>query len=197
MKTQLNSYLLAIVLATSATAIVSGCTRQEAVAPAVAPAAAPATTTVGTDIDDTVVTTRVRSALLANEDVKGMDIKAETRKGVVLLSGFVNNQSQVERAIMVVRTVEGVKGVENGMTLKEGKVTVGNTVDDGIMTSRVKSALISEPTIKSLDISVVTRKGEVQLSGFVDNQAQIDKAIMVARSVEGVKGLANELSIKK
>lgn len=197
MKIQLNSYLLAIVLATSATAIVSGCTRQEAVAPAVAPAAAPATTTVGTDIDDTVVTTKVRSALLADDDVKGMDIKAETRKGVVLLSGFVNNQSQVERAIKVVRTVEGVKGVENGMTLKEGKVTVGNTVDDGIMTSRVKSALIAEPTIKSLDISVVTRKGEVQLSGFVDNQAQIDKAIMVARSVEGVKGLANELSIKK
>ena len=46
-------------------------------------------------------------------------------------------------------------------------------------------------------IAVVTRKGEVQLSGFVDNQTQIDQALVLARGVEGVQSVANEMSIKK
>ena len=46
-------------------------------------------------------------------------------------------------------------------------------------------------------ISLVTRKGEVQLSGYVDNQAQIDRAIDVTRGIENVQGVTNEMSIKK
>ena len=47
------------------------------------------------------------------------------------------------------------------------------------------------------DIAVVTRKGEVQLSGFVDNQMQIDHAIEVTRAVEGVQAVDNKMSVKK
>ncbi len=185
--------------------VVAGCNQQTApppapvsVAPAViAPVAAPATTTVGTEIDDAVVTTQVKSALLANPEVKAFDIKVETRKGLVQLSGFVDNQAQIDRAITVTREVSGVKNVENGMTLKDGKTTVGNTVDDGIVTARVKSALLADPAVKSADIAVVTRKGEVQLSGFVNNQAQIDSALSATRATDGVKGVVSELSIKK
>ena len=93
--------------------------------------------------------------------------------------------------------VEGVTGVENGMSLKDGATTVGNAVDDGIVTAKVKSALLADPDIKSFDIAIVTRRGEVQLSGFVDNQAQIDRAIDIARGVEGVHSIGNEMSIKK
>ena len=74
---------------------------------------------------------------------------------------------------------------------------MGNTVDDGIITAKVKSALLADPNVKSFDIAVVTRKGEVQLSGFVDSQAQIDQAIDLARKVEGVASVGNEMSIKK
>ena len=63
--------------------------------------------------------------------------------------------------------------VANKMTLKDGAATVGNAVDDTIITAKIKSALLADPNIKSVDIAVVTRKGEVQLSGFVDNQTQI------------------------
>ena len=173
---------------------VTGCNRQEAVP---SNASAPPSTTVGTEIDDTVVTTKVKSALLGDQDIRGFDIKVETRKGIVLLSGFVDSQARADRAILVVRGVEGVKGVENNMTIKDGKVTVGNKVDDSIVTTKVKSALLSDPSVKSVDIAVVTRKGEVQLSGFVDNQAQIDRAIEVTRAVEGVQSVVNEMSIKQ
>ena len=83
------------------------------------------------------------------------------------------------------------------MTMKDGKVSVGNKIDDSIITTKVKSTLLSDPGVKSVDIAVVTRKGEVQLSGFVDNQAQIDRAIEVTRAVEGVQGVVNQMSIKK
>lgn len=177
--------------------LVSGCDTQKADTRATAPATAPVATSVGTEIDDGVVTAKVKSALLADPDIKSFDLKVETRKGEVMLSGFVSNQAQVDRAILVARGVEGVKAVANKMDLKEGAATVGNTVDDGIITAKVKSALLADPDIKSLDIAVVTSKGEAQLSGFVDNQTQIDRAIEVARAVDGVKSVANEMSVKK
>jgi len=156
-----------------------------------------ASTTVGNEIDDSVVTARVKSALLANPDVKSSDIQVETRKGKVQLSGFVDTQARIDNAIALTRKVEGVKDVENGMTLKIGKATVGNTIDDGVITTKVKSALLSAPGVKSSDIAVVTRKGRVQLSGYVESQAQINRAIKVTRGVEGVRSVGNEMSIKK
>ena len=207
MNTRFYPRVIGVVLSAGIALLFTGCNRQEAVpSSASTPASAttttanvspPPSTTVGTEIDDTVVTTKVKSALLGDQDIKGFDIKVETRKGIVLLSGFVDNQARADRAIVVVRAVEGVKGVENNMTIKEGNVTVGNKVDDSIVTTKVKSALLSDPGVKSLDIAVVTRKGEVQLSGFVDNQAQIDRAIEVTHAVEGVQGVVNQMSIKK
>ena len=174
-------------------AFVTGCNRVET--PAQAPI--PPSTSVGTEIDDTVVTSRVKSALMGNQDVKSSDIKVETRKGVVQLSGFVDSQTQVDRAVAVARAVEGAKGVENAMTLKQGKLTVGNAIDDSVLTAKVKSALLSDPGVKSFDIAVVTRKGTVQLSGYVDNNDQVNEAIRVSRGVEGVQGVVNEMTVKK
>ena len=161
------------------------------------PTASSTSTTVGTQIDDTVVTTKVKSALLADPDIKSFDLKVETRKGAVQLSGFVDNQAQVDRALTATRAVAGVKSVENNIALKGGSTTVGNAVDDGIITTKVKSALLADPNVKSLDIAVVTRKGEVQLSGFVNSQDQIDQALAIARKVDGVTSVSNEMSIKK
>lgn len=153
--------------------------------------------TVGTEIDDSVVTTRVKSALLADDDIKGFEIKVETRKGEVMLTGFVDSQVQLDRAASVAGRTEGVKSVDNKLSLKTGSSTVGNKVDDSVITTRVKAALLADPSIKSLDISVVTRKTEVQLSGFVNNQGQIDRAVEVARGIEGVTSVGNDMSVKK
>jgi hyperosmotically inducible periplasmic protein len=75
--------------------------------------------------------------------------------------------------------------------------TVGTKIDDSVVTARVKSALLADPNIKSFDIAVVTRKGEVQLSGFIDNQTQIDRAIEIAHGVDGVHSVTNKMSIKQ
>lgn len=180
-------------LASSALILASGCDSR----PADALTSAPARTSVGTGIDDGIVTSKVKSALLADPDVKSSDIKVETRSGEVMLSGFVGSQTQVDRAIVIASGVQGVRSVTNKTDLKAGNASVGNTVDDGIITARIKTALLADPNIKSFDIAVVTRKGEAQLSGFVDSQTQINHASELARAVDGVKSVANEMSVKK
>ncbi|NMM14962.1 MAG: BON domain-containing protein [Rhodoferax sp.] len=192
MKTRLGLLVSATTLAAVISVLVGGCSK-----PADETGMPPPSTTVGTEIDDSVVTTRVKSALLADPDIKSFDFKVETRKGEVQLSGFVDNQAQIDRATTVIRGVAGVKNIENKLSLKGEATTVGNKVDDGIITSKVKAALLADVNIKSLDIAVETRKGEVQLSGFVDNQSQIERAIETARGIEGVRNVRNEMSIKK
>lgn len=72
----------------------------------------------------------------------------------------------------------------------------GEYVDDTVITTKVKSAIFSEPNLKSAEINVETFKGVVQLSGFVRSQADIDKAIAVARTVNGVKSVKNDMRVK-
>lgn len=57
--------------------------------------------------------------MLADEQVKGTDIVVETKKGEVLLSGFVRDQAQIDKAVKVAQGVEGVKKVTNKMTVKK------------------------------------------------------------------------------
>lgn len=152
---------------------------------------------LGTEIDDSVITTKVKSALLRDSGLESFDIKVETSKGNVQLSGFVDNQNQMDRAIVVAQGIDGVRTVENKMSIKTDDTSVGTKMDDSAITSKVKAALIKDPDIKSLDISVVTRDGEVQLSGFVENQIQIDRAIEIAKEVKGVRNVLDEMSIKQ
>jgi hyperosmotically inducible periplasmic protein len=160
-------------------------------------APAPAPSSMGDVIDNTVVTARIKSALMANPRINSYDFKVETRNGEVLLSGFVDTQEQLDLALKTVRAVDGVGTIQNKVVLKGAGATVGNKVDDGVITARVKAALLADPGIHSLDIRVVTRIDEVQLSGFVDNQAQIDHAIDLTQAIPGVRAVANKMAIKK
>ncbi len=72
----------------------------------------------------------------------------------------------------------------------------GEYVDDTVITTKVKAAVFNEPTLKSAEINVETFKGVVQLSGFVSSQADISKAVEVARSVRGVKSVKNDMRLK-
>jgi osmotically-inducible protein OsmY len=72
----------------------------------------------------------------------------------------------------------------------------GEYVDDTVITTKVKAAILNEPTLKSAEINVETYKGVVQLSGFVSSQAAQGKAVEVARTVGGVKSVKNDMRLK-
>ena len=72
----------------------------------------------------------------------------------------------------------------------------GEYVDDSVITTKVKSLLASDDFLKSFQISVETYKGIVQLSGFVNSQSAVNKAGQIARGVDGVKSVKNNLIVK-
>jgi len=72
----------------------------------------------------------------------------------------------------------------------------GEYIDDSVITTKVKAAILDEPTLKVAEINVETFKGVVQLSGFVSSQAAANKAVEVARGVRGVKSVKNDMRIK-
>jgi osmotically-inducible protein OsmY len=76
---------------------------------------------------------------------------------------------------------------------KEG---TGEYIDDSVITAKIKTQLATDDLLKSFQIRVESRKGIVQLSGFVDSQSTIDKAGQIARGVEGVKSVKNDLIVK-
>jgi len=74
--------------------------------------------------------------------------------------------------------------------------STGQYVDDTAITAKVKAAIFNEPTLKSAEVNVETFKRVVQLSGFVSSQADIQKATAVARSVDGVASVKNDMRLK-
>jgi BON domain len=80
-----------------------------------------------------------------------------------------------------------------GTSTTEG---TGEYIDDTVITTKVKAAIFDEPTLKSAEINVETFKGTVQLSGFVNSQADINKAVTVARGVGGVEAVRNDMRLK-
>ena len=76
------------------------------------------------------------------------------------------------------------------------KESTGEYFDDTVITGKVKAAILNEPSLKSAEINVETFKGTVQLSGFVNSRADINKAVDVARGVGGVKSVKNDMRLK-
>ncbi len=72
----------------------------------------------------------------------------------------------------------------------------GEYVDDTVITTKVKAAILDTPSLKTNEINVETFKGVVQLSGFVGSKADINQAIEVARKVNGVKSVKNDMRLK-
>ena len=76
---------------------------------------------------------------------------------------------------------------------KEG---TGEFIDDTVITAKVKASIFNEPTLKSTEINVETFKGDVQLSGFVAQPQDAQKAVEIARGVKGVVSVKNDVRVK-
>ena len=74
--------------------------------------------------------------------------------------------------------------------------STGEYVDNSVITAKIKGILLKDEILKAFQISVETYKGTVQLSGFVDSQQSVDRAVQIARSVTGVKSVQNNLIVK-
>ena len=83
-----------------------------------------------------------------------------------------------------------------GLCIDPKQESTGEYIDDSVITTKIKAQLAADDFLKSFQIGVESRKGIVQLSGFVNSQNAIDKAGQIARGVKGVISVKNDLIVK-
>ena len=104
----------------------------------------------------------------------------------------MNNISKYLSALFLAVTLATAVGCAS-TSKQEG---TGEYVDDSVITTKVKAAILGEPSLKVAEINVETFKGVVQLSGFVTSTALANKAVEVAGKVSGVKSVKNDMRVK-
>jgi osmotically-inducible protein OsmY len=167
------------------------------------------TRTVETAIDDATITGSVKSKLLADERTKGFDINVDTARGVVTLTGGADSQMAKNTAGSLAASATGVVRVKNQLLVRaagsesrqdantatasgEVRETMdesGDGIDDGWITTKVKSQLLADPGTKGLNIMVETHANIVHLSGMAATAASRELAISIARNTKGVRGV--------
>ena len=149
---------------------------------------------VGNFMDDSTITAKVKAALVDHDSIKSTDISVKTDQKVVTLSGFVERQAQAEEAVKVAKGVEGVTSVSDKLHVRDSKETsVKGYAGDTAITSEVKAKLLADDIVPSRKVKVETTDGVVQLSGTVESQAQSDRAESIAKAIDGVKSVKNDL----
>ncbi len=149
---------------------------------------------VGNFMDDSTITAKVKAALVDHDSIKSTDISVKTDQKVVTLSGFVESQAQAEEAVKVAKGVEGVTSVSDKLHVRDSKETsVKGYAGDTAITSEVKAKPLADDIVPSRKVKVETTDGVVQLSGTVESQAQSDRAESIAKAIDGVKSVKNDL----
>ena len=149
---------------------------------------------VGNFMDDSTITAKVKAALVDHDSIKSTDISVKTDQKVVTLSGFVESQAQAEEAVKVAKGVEGVTSVSDKLHVRDSKdSSVKGYAGDTAITSEVKAKLLADDIVPSRKVKVETTDGVVQLSGTVESQAQSDRAESIAKAIDGVKSVKNDL----
>lgn len=153
--------------------------------------------TLGERLDDAAITAKVKTALAADPTAKAYQINVDTNDGMVQLNGFVDSDEGRQAAARVARSVEGVSRVDNNLEVREGHRTLGAAVDDAKIAAQVKTALAADANTKAYQIKVDVNRGVVALGGFVDTEESKNNASRVARSVEGVRSVENNLVLRQ
>jgi hyperosmotically inducible periplasmic protein len=149
----------------------------------------------GDMVDDSTITTEVKAGLVGAKGVSSNDINIETYKGVVLLSGFVKTQAEKDAAGKVAKNVKDVASVRNQLVVHPS-TSMGTKLDDTVLVSKVKAALVDASDVKSGQINVEARGGIVQLGGFVTGEKMKERALAIAKGVSGVKQVDDALFVK-
>ncbi len=84
-----------------------------------------------------------------------------------------------------------------GCTSTPTQQSTSEAIEDGVVTARIKSALVADPLTKAHQINVETIKGRVQLSGFVETEDARNRALQLARQIEGAKKVTDAMQVRK
>jgi hyperosmotically inducible protein len=161
-------------------------------------------------VDDTVITTTVKARFVKDKQVRARNIEVKTVNGVVELSGTAASKQEASRAASIARNVKGVKSVKNDiqvsakpaaaarekMSDKDRPATAKGSdqpVADSVITAKLKALFVKDKDVSFRTIEVKTVNGVVHLSGTAKSKQESDKAVSMARDVQGVKSVKNDI----
>ncbi|MEO6917739.1 MAG: BON domain-containing protein [Collimonas sp.] len=154
---------------------------------------------VAATVTDTGITTTVKAKLMTTNGLEKSDISVTTTNGVVTLTGTAGSASAKSAAEMTAKAVDGVKSVDNSLTVSTNGMApskvdkdVAKTkrvVSDSWITTKVKSEILANSVTKGFDVSVKTKHGVVVLGGALATQDAVDHVKDIAEKVKGVKSV--------
>jgi hyperosmotically inducible protein len=142
---------------------------------------------------DSAISSKIDESLENSSSVKARQVNIQTHEGVVYLTGVVDSEDSRREAGRIAWRTAGVDGVVNDLTV--GERTVGNWVDDTLISSRLKAKLIADTDVRASDIDVSSSQGVVTLMGRVRTTAMKQDAERIARGIQGVTDVHNELMV--
>jgi osmotically-inducible protein OsmY len=147
------------------------------------------------------ISLQVKYSLLYNRNVSSINTKVFVDNGIVTLKGEADSQAQKDLAGEYARDVKGVKDVKNEMVIAKvsnrSEPTLSEKIDDASITAQVKMAFLSHHSTSAFKTGVDTNNGIVTLSGNVISSAGKDMATKVARDVNGVKNVVNNMVVRE
>lgn len=151
---------------------------------------------VGSSVDDTVIQTEINHYYLQS-DIDNLFANVETRvdEGRVLLTGKVPTDHAALEAVRLAWKAKGVKEVINELKVTD-KSSIRDYTKDAWISTQIKSKLLFEKNLKSINYSIETLNQEVYLFGIAQDQRELDKALTIARTVSGVKKVINHVILK-
>jgi len=145
---------------------------------------------------DAWLVTKVKTTLLFHSNVSAIT-EVSAKGGIVTLRGNAASQAQKDLTTEYAKDVEGVKDVNNEMTVSgtpKKKATMGEKIDDASITAQVKMTLLSHRSTSAVHTKTETKNGVVSLSGKAENAAEIDLVTKLVSDVKGVKSVKNKMT---
>ena len=143
---------------------------------------------------------KVKTALLFHRNVRATKTDVNVKDGIVTLSGEASSTAQKELTTEYAKDVEGVKGVNNDMTVAKiadkPDETTGEKIDDASITAQVKASLLSHHSTSALRTKVETTDGVVTLTGVTKNAAEKSLVTKLVTDVNGVSSVINNMTIE-
>ena len=156
---------------------------------------------VAADNKDMWIDRKVNLALLFHRNVNAGKTSVAVKDGVVTLTGEASSVAQKELTTEYAQDIDGVKSVNNQMTVaatpEKVERTAGEKMDDASITAQVKTALLTHRSTSSISTKVETRDGEVLLTGIAKNAAEKALVSKLVADIQGVSSVKNQMTVEE
>jgi osmotically-inducible protein OsmY len=188
--------ILAIAAVALAVPVLQGCVSTVVGAGATAGTAAMEERGISGAVDDTAIRLRVNALLSKKDERLWRTVGLQVHSGRVLLTGALDTPEMRAEAVKLAWKADGVKEVINEIEVAESGGLTGYGRDTWI-SARLKSALLFDKQVSSINYSIRTVRGSVYLIGIAQNRAELDRVINHARSLDYVRKVVNHVKIKR